>query len=523
MDSITASSRGHYEILGDDSEDVIPLQDLSSKNPLHQRNSSHHHDQEFFNASSSGDVLIQHDGKGHGHGHDDGIGRSMSGHSVNANHTVRDLQSRHLTMIALGGTIGTGLFLASGSVIASAGPLGALLAYTIVGLMVWGVVTSLGEMSTLIPTSGAFGELSYRYVSPALGFTVGWNYWVRGFGETEYWLSFIKVLAIIIFIIVAFAVVCGASHLGPLGFRNWSSDIKGAPIGESEAVNGSVDFKRFIAVLGAFPTAFYSYGGTDADLSNTRDIRVAPFTRVYNLVGIKYADHIMNAVILVAVLSAANSSIYACSRTLMGLAERGMAPKICTYVNERGTPVVALLISLGFGSMAFLGTLFGDGNLFAMLVNVLSLATMFSWICICITHLRFRWGWIAQGRSVSDLPYVAPFFPYADYLSLLIGAFVVAGLAVSASLSPFDVIDDAPLYGMCAETLCFFSTGIPLIFLLYFAYVAAAYFRIGNATYTGLVPYTEMDFDTGRMLDDDGKDEIDSNRSLLALVTETLA
>src|SRR5699024_10720500 len=92
----------------------------------------------------------------------------------------RTLKTRHLAMIALGGTIGTGLFIASGSAITTAGPGGSLVAYSIMGLMVFFLMTSLAEMATYNPRSGSFAEYANRYVDPALGFAMGWNYWFCG-------------------------------------------------------------------------------------------------------------------------------------------------------------------------------------------------------------------------------------------------------------------------------------------------------------------------------------------------------
>ncbi|MUN63725.1 amino acid permease, partial [Kocuria sediminis] len=80
-------------------------------------------------------------------------------------------------MIALGGAIGTGLFVASGNTIATAGPGGALLAYVVIGFMVFLLMQSLGEMATYLPVSGAFEEYSTRFVSASFGFAIGWNYW----------------------------------------------------------------------------------------------------------------------------------------------------------------------------------------------------------------------------------------------------------------------------------------------------------------------------------------------------------
>lgn len=92
----------------------------------------------------------------------------------------RELKTRHLSMIALGGSIGTGLFVTSGSAIAKAGPGGALLAYCGIGIMVFFLMTSLGEMATYLPVSGSFSTYATRFVDPALGFALGWNYCLTG-------------------------------------------------------------------------------------------------------------------------------------------------------------------------------------------------------------------------------------------------------------------------------------------------------------------------------------------------------
>lgn len=164
----------------------------------------------------------------------------------------RKLGARHLNMIAIGGSIGTGLFLASGATIANAGPGGALLAYAIISVMIYSLMTSLGELATHNPTSGAFFTYGNRYVDESFGFALGWNFWynwavtvafelvavhmimkfwfpdipgfywsiiflsiifainalsVKGFGEGEFLFSLVKVLAIIAFIIVGVAMI----------------------------------------------------------------------------------------------------------------------------------------------------------------------------------------------------------------------------------------------------------------------------------------------------------------------------
>lgn len=177
------------------------------------------------------------------------------------------LKARHMTMIALGGSIGTGLFLASGGAIASAGPGGALLAYAAVGIMVYFLMTSLGELATYLPDSGSFETYASRFVDPSLGFAMGWNFWynwaitiaaelsaatliikywfpnspsllwsvlflalilglnilsVKGYGESEYWFATIKIAVVIIFLVVGVLMIFGIMGGEAVGFSNFT-------------------------------------------------------------------------------------------------------------------------------------------------------------------------------------------------------------------------------------------------------------------------------------------------------------
>lgn len=90
-------------------------------------------------------------------------------------HAKRGLKQRHIQMIALAGTIGTGLFLATGKALANGGPLGIILAYGIVGLLICAVVLSIAELSALVPLSGGIIRHAEWFVDPALAFAQGWN------------------------------------------------------------------------------------------------------------------------------------------------------------------------------------------------------------------------------------------------------------------------------------------------------------------------------------------------------------
>lgn len=181
----------------------------------------------------------------------------------------RGMKSRHLFMITLGGVIGTGLFLASGSTINQAGPLGSIIAYMIGGFIMYLVMMCLGELAVEMPVSGAFQTYASMFISPSIGYLLGWLFWLNGattigidlvaagmllnnltgisewiwvvifgfilfilnslrvgvFGESEFWFASIKVAAIIACIVVGGLSIMG--YVGghePIGFTNYFSD-----------------------------------------------------------------------------------------------------------------------------------------------------------------------------------------------------------------------------------------------------------------------------------------------------------
>lgn len=216
----------------------------------------------------------------------------------------RRLQSRHLQFIAIGGTIGTGLFIGSGSAIANAGPAGALIAYAFVGTLVYSVMVALGEMSTYLPVSGAFIVYASRFVDRSLGFAMGWIYWfswaitfaleltasgliiqywrpdlnvgiwigvfwvvitalnflpVSFYGELEFWFASIKVLTVIGFIIFGICIDAGAGQQGYLSFHYWK--IPGAFA--EYLIEGNPSLAKFVGFWAVLIQAGFSYQGTE--------------------------------------------------------------------------------------------------------------------------------------------------------------------------------------------------------------------------------------------------------------------
>lgn len=200
-----------------------------------------------------------------------------------------------MNMIAIGGAIGTGLFVASGATIHQAGPGGALIAYGLIGLMVFLLMQSLGEMSAYIPVPGAFETYATRFVSPSFGFALGWNYWfnwaitvaaelaaaaivmqywlpgspawvwsllfialllglnvlsARAYGEGEFWFATIKVVAVIVFLVIGVLMIAGILGGHSPGVSNWTR-------GQAPFVNGAG------GVLSVFLIAGFSFQGTE--------------------------------------------------------------------------------------------------------------------------------------------------------------------------------------------------------------------------------------------------------------------
>ncbi len=225
--------------------------------------------------------------------HVDNIAQKSTEHPTNT--LKKTLEARHLTMIAIGGSIGTGLFISSGTSIQMAGPGGALIAYISIGIMVYLLMMSLGEMATLLPHSGSFSVYASRFVDPALGFALGWNYWytwaitiavelsasaiimkfwfpsipgivwsaafltiifllnyfsTKSFGEAEFWFSLIKVITIIVFLLVGLLTILGIIGGEFVGFKNFT--IGEAPIPSSG-----------LSILSVFMIAGFSFQGTE--------------------------------------------------------------------------------------------------------------------------------------------------------------------------------------------------------------------------------------------------------------------
>ena len=432
----------------------------------------------------------------------------------------RELKARHLTMIAIGGSIGTGLFVASGATISQAGPGGALLSYILIGLMVYFLMTSLGELAAFMPVSGSFATYGQNYVEEGFGFALGWNYWynwavtiaVKGFGEAEYWFSLIKVATVIIFIIVGVMMIFGIfKGAQPAGWSNWvvddapfaggfaamigvamivgfsfqGTELIGIAAGESE--NPEKNIPRAVRQVFWRILLFYVFAiliisliipYTDPSLlrNDVKDISVSPFTLVFQHAGLLSAAAIMNAVILTAVLSAGNSGMYASTRMLYTLACDGKAPRIFSKLSKGGVPRNALYATTVIAGLCFLSSMFGNQTVYLWLLNTSGMTGFIAWLGIAISHYRFRRGYVLQGNDLNDLPYRSGFFPLGPIFAFVLCLIITLGQNYEAFLK--DTID----WGGVAATYI----GIPLFLVIWFGYKLAKGTRF--------VRYSEMKF-----------------------------
>lgn len=403
----------------------------------------------------------------------------------------RGLKSRHLQLIALGGIIGSGYFLGTGYVIDSAGP-AATLAYLLGGLIVLCVMLCMGELAVAIPISGSFVTYANDFISPAWACGVGWSYWltwvfyvpaemiaggiimnnffptidtiwwavgfgliitiinisyVGTFGELEFWLAIVKILAIIMFIVLAVLILFGiigsegfkgtSLLLGEGGFTpkgSWAilltmviilvnfqgSEIIGLAAGESKEPEKSIPIAiknvtwRIIALYIIPLLLLLSiYPWKEAGLQES------VFAAALNSYGFKWAGGLFSFVVLTAAISCSNSGLYGCTRAVYALAREGMAPKFLGKVNKSGVPQNATLLSIaGCWICVMAYTIDTSETIFTYLLALSGFSGAIAWISICWSQLNFRRKLEREGFNINNLKFKVPFFPYLSHFAI---------------------------------------------------------------------------------------------------------
>jgi GABA permease len=399
----------------------------------------------------------------------------------------KGLKQRHLTMIAIGGVIGAGLFVGSGVVISETGP-AAFLSYLITGVLIVLVMRMLGEMATANPSTGSFADYARKALGGWAGFSVAWLYWyfwvivvgfeavagakiltfwfdaplwllslilmtlmtltnlisVGSYGEFEYWFAGIKVFAIMAFLVLGTLYVIGlwpnhgfdvsnmTSHGGflPNGVGAIFSSIVvvvfsmvGAEIATVAAAE-SHDPEKAIAKATQsviFRVATFFVGSMILLVCivpwNDSELGASPYVAAFKTMGIPYADHIMNAVVLTAVLSCLNSGLYTASRMLFVLAARREAPMRLITVNSRGVPVWAILASTVIGFLSVIAAYVSPDTVFLLLLNSSGAVILFVYLLIAASQFVLR-----RRTPEADLKVKMWFFPV---LTILAGAGII--------------------------------------------------------------------------------------------------
>ncbi|MEY8298704.1 MAG: amino acid permease [Emergencia timonensis] len=419
----------------------------------------------------------------------------------------RTMKTKAAIMVGVGSTIGTGLFLSSGDVISSAGPGGAIVAYLIGGFIAWLMTSCLGEMSAAMPVSGSLQAYSTEFIGPAMGFTIGWVNWIgaaatitaqivaaaiimqdiipgtptwlwivvfslllfgvnffnaKAFGNISFWVSSLKMILVVVFIIIGIAMMLGVTGGGAVGLSNYTR-------------NGGL-FPMGIAGIGAvILTSFYAYAGTEmvastaGEIENEKDMPKAinltiiiliaatvlsiaivaallpwnqasvlgsPFVYVFRNAGLKSAALVVNIIVLTSALTSGNYFVYACSRYLWSMAKFHQAPKICAKTSKSGVPVVALTISMLFAMVGIIAEFVAQDTVYLFLVYFIGGGNIFMYSVICICQYRFRKRYLAEGGRLEDLNFKVASYPLVPILGVL----AFAAMLVVTLLDPSEAV-----------------------------------------------------------------------------------
>lgn len=433
------------------------------------------------------------------------------------NQLKRGLTNRHIQLIALGGSIGTGLFLGIGPAAVLAGP-SVILGYALAGIIAFFIMRQLGEMVVEEPVSGSFSHFAYKYCGSFAGFASGWNYWilyilvsmaeltaigvyvqfwwpeiplwasslffflvinalnfasVKVYGETEFWFSIIKVVAIIAMILFGTYLLISGTGGEHATIHNLYNDGGFFPKGFFEKT-ATGDFQ---GLLSAMALIMFSFGGleligiTAAEAENPeKNIPKAtnqviyrilifyvgalvilfalspwqqittdssPFVMVFqNLNGMEFElfgnkifftsliANVLNLIVLTAALSVYNSSVYSNSRMLYGLADQGSAPQFLKKLNKQSVPINAILISSCFAAICILINKVIPKEAFSILMSLVVSCLVINWVMISYTHLRFR---LSKDKENTKTKFPSLFYPVSNYICFV---FLLGILAV---------------------------------------------------------------------------------------------
>ncbi|KAG5984632.1 hypothetical protein E4U55_003965 [Claviceps digitariae] len=346
---------------------------------------------------------------------------------------------------------------------------------------------------------------------------------VEAFGEAEFWLALFKILGLTAYFI--FAIIYAAGGLSgqkePLGFQYWHdpgafngngfrgvatvfvfcstfyAGVESVAVAATETRNPGVAVPQavrqiFWRIIFVYMGSAFFFGITcpaDADglVNGGSKALKSPMTIAIQNAGWQGGVHLINAFILITCLSAVNSSIYIGSRTIFYMAQSGTAPRFIGRTDKRGVPIWAIILTNAVGSISMMNVSTGAAKAYSYIVNLSGVSTFLVWGSISLIHIRFRRAWVAQGRSLTEIPFKSMFYPYIAYFGLAANIFL-ALVQGWTTLSPFDAGAFVDAYIL-----------LPLFGVIYL--IGKLYWRGSD----NIKRSWEIDLDSGRRTDLDGK------------------
>ncbi|HEX7381931.1 MAG TPA: amino acid permease [Nevskiaceae bacterium] len=416
----------------------------------------------------------------------------------------RTLKNRHIQLIALGGAIGTGLFYGAAESIKLVGP-GIIVSYLIGGAVIYLIIRMLGEMSTQEPVAGAFSDFANRYWGAYPGFLAGWNYWflyvlvamaeltvvglyinfwfptvphwttaliiwsvitcvnllsVTLFGEFEFWLALIKIVAIIGMIVFGAYLIYAHTSADTVGVQNlWrfggffpngisglllsfivvmfsfgGTELIGITAGESDNPRHSIPqavrqvmWRIMVFYVGAVAVLVMLYPWDRIGVSGS------PFVLIFQDLGIPAAAGLLNVVVLTASISVYNSGMYSNGRMLYSLAEQGNAPRVFMRLNKHKAPWVGIVFSSACTFLVVVINFLVPHGAFMQVMAVATAAAIITWMMIVLVHLKFR---ATHEKRQTHLHFPSLWYPWANYLCALFLVMLVALMTQLDSTRP---------------------------------------------------------------------------------------
>lgn len=287
---------------------------------------------------------------------------------------------------------------------------------------------------------------------------------VKIFAETEFWFSGIKIITIILFIVLGGSAMLGFipmvdrasapmlsnftvdGGLFPNGllpvfmamisvnFAFSGTELIGIAAGESE--NPEKDVPRSIRNV-IWRTMFFFVGAIFvlSGLISWKEAGVieSPFVMVFDNIGIPYAADIMNFVIITALLSVANSGLYASTRMLWSLSNEKMISSFFGKITSNGVPLNALVISMAVACLSLLSSVFAPDTVYVVLVAISGFAVVVVWIGIVLSQYMFRKDFLKMGGDIKNLKFRTPLYPFVPIAACVLCLASCIGLAFDAS------------------------------------------------------------------------------------------